>query len=85
VPEASALGIDPGIRFSEVAHVNDARLLTVLPNAEGPPTTPSVVLPMYPRARGRRMKKVHSRGCSPGPGAEGRSSTYRDKRGSMCS
>jgi molecular chaperone DnaK len=44
VPEASALGIDLGTTFSVVAPVNDAGLPTVLPNAEGSPTTPSVVL-----------------------------------------
>ena len=44
MPEASALGIDLGTTFSVVAQVNDAGLPTVLPNAEGSPTTPSVVL-----------------------------------------
>ena len=42
--EASALGIDLGTTFSAVAQVNDAGLPAVLPNAEGTPTTPSVVL-----------------------------------------
>ncbi len=42
--EASALGIDLGTTFSVVAQVNDAGLPVVLPNAEGSPTTPSVVL-----------------------------------------
>jgi len=44
VSEPSALGIDLGTTFSVVAQVNDAGLPTVLPNAEGSPTTPSVVL-----------------------------------------
>ncbi len=42
--ELSALGIDLGTTFSVVAQVNDAGLPVVLPNAEGSPTTPSVVL-----------------------------------------
>jgi molecular chaperone DnaK len=42
--EASALGIDLGTTFSVVAQVNDAGLPVVLPNADGSPTTPSVVL-----------------------------------------
>jgi molecular chaperone DnaK len=44
VPEPSALGIDLGTTFSVVAQINDAGLPVVLPNAEGSPTTPSVVL-----------------------------------------
>jgi molecular chaperone DnaK len=44
VPEPAALGIDLGTTFSVVAQVNDAGLPVVLPNAEGSPTTPSVVL-----------------------------------------
>jgi molecular chaperone DnaK len=44
VAEASALGIDLGTTFSVVAQVNEAGLPVVLPNAEGSPTTPSVVL-----------------------------------------
>jgi molecular chaperone DnaK len=44
VSEPSALGIDLGTTFSVVAQVNDAGLPAVLPNAEGSPTTPSVVL-----------------------------------------
>lgn len=42
--EPSALGIDLGTTFSVVAQVNTAGLPVVLPNAEGSPTTPSVVL-----------------------------------------
>ena len=42
--EPSALGIDLGTTFSVVAQVNEAGLPVVLPNAEGSPTTPSVVL-----------------------------------------
>lgn len=42
--EASALGIDLGTTLSVVAQVNDAGLPVVLPNPEGSPTTPSVVL-----------------------------------------
>ncbi len=42
--EGSALGIDLGTTLSVVAQVNEAGLPTVLPNAEGSPTTPSVVL-----------------------------------------
>jgi len=44
MPELSALGIDLGTTFSVVAQVNDAGHPVVLPNAEGSPTTPSVVL-----------------------------------------
>jgi molecular chaperone DnaK len=44
VSDPSALGIDLGTTFSVVAHVNEAGLPVVLPNAEGSPTTPSVVL-----------------------------------------
>jgi molecular chaperone DnaK len=44
VSEPTALGIDLGTTFSVVAQVNDAGLPVVLPNAEGSPTTPSVVL-----------------------------------------
>jgi molecular chaperone DnaK (HSP70) len=44
VAEPSALGIDLGTTFSVVAQVNEAGLPVVLPNAEGSPTTPSVVL-----------------------------------------
>jgi molecular chaperone DnaK len=43
VSEASALGIDLGTTFSVAAQVNGAGLPVVLPNAEGSPTTPSVV------------------------------------------
>lgn len=42
--EATALGIDLGTTFSVVAQVNAAGLPVVLPNREGSPTTPSVVL-----------------------------------------
>lgn len=42
--ETPPLGIDLGTTFSAVAQVNDAGLPVVLPNAEGSPTTPSVVL-----------------------------------------
>lgn len=42
--EATALGIDLGTTFSVVAQVNAAGTPTVLPNTEGSPTTPSVVL-----------------------------------------
>ena len=38
------LGIDLGTTFSVVAQVNDAGMPLVLPNGEGSPTTPSVVL-----------------------------------------
>jgi molecular chaperone DnaK len=44
VSEPTALGIDLGTTLSVVAQVNHAGLPTVLPNAEGSPTTPSVVL-----------------------------------------
>jgi molecular chaperone DnaK len=44
VPEPTALGIDLGTTFSVVSQVNEAGLPMVLPNAEGAPTTPSVVL-----------------------------------------
>ena len=44
MPEPTALGIDLGTTFSVVAQVNKAGLPVVLPNAEGSPTTPSVVL-----------------------------------------
>ena len=42
--EPTALGIDLGTTFSVVAQVNQTGLPLVLPNAEGAPTTPSVVL-----------------------------------------
>ncbi len=42
--DGSALGIDLGTTFSVVAQVSDAGRPAVLPNAEGSPTTPSVVL-----------------------------------------
>jgi molecular chaperone DnaK len=42
--DSPALGIDLGTTFSVVAQVSDAGLPVVLPNAEGSPTTPSVVL-----------------------------------------
>lgn len=42
--EATALGIDLGTTFSVVAQVSETGLPVVLPNAEGSPTTPSVVL-----------------------------------------
>lgn len=42
--EPTALGIDLGTTLSVVARVNHAGLPTVLPNAEGSATTPSVVL-----------------------------------------
>ncbi len=42
--ETTALGLDLGTSFSVVAQVNSAGLPTVLPNTEGSPTTPSVVL-----------------------------------------
>jgi molecular chaperone DnaK len=44
VPEAPALGIDLGTTFSVISQVSAAGLPQVLPNAEGSPTTPSVVL-----------------------------------------
>jgi len=44
VAEPSALGIDLGTTLSVVGQVNEAGLPVVLPNAEGSPTTPSVVL-----------------------------------------
>jgi molecular chaperone DnaK len=44
VADPTALGIDLGTTFSVVAQVNEAGMPTVLPNAEGSPTTPSVVL-----------------------------------------
>lgn len=40
----TAFGIDLGTTFSVVAQVNRAGIPTTLPNAEGSPTTPSVVL-----------------------------------------
>jgi molecular chaperone DnaK len=40
----AALGIDLGTTFSVVAHVNQAGIAEVLPNGEGSPVTPSVVL-----------------------------------------
>ena len=42
--EATAFGIDLGTTMSVVAQVNSAGLPVVLPNAEGSPTTPSIVL-----------------------------------------
>lgn len=42
--EPTALGIDLGTTLSVVAQVNHAGIPLVLPNAEGSPTTPSVVL-----------------------------------------
>ena len=42
--DVTALGIDLGTTYSVVAQVNEAGLPLVLPNAEGAPTTPSVVL-----------------------------------------
>jgi molecular chaperone DnaK len=42
--DVTALGIDLGTTFSVVSQVNEAGLPLVLPNAEGAPTTPSVVL-----------------------------------------
>ena len=44
MPEPTALGIDFGTTFSVVSQVNEAGLPAVLPNAEGAPTTASVVL-----------------------------------------
>jgi molecular chaperone DnaK len=44
VTEPTALGIDLGTTLSVVAQVNRAGLPVVLPNAEGSPTTPSMVL-----------------------------------------
>jgi len=44
VSEPTALGIDLGTTLSVVAQVSQAGLPVVLPNAEGSPTTPSVVL-----------------------------------------
>jgi molecular chaperone DnaK len=41
---STAVGIDLGTTFSVVARVNGAGIPEVLPNAEGSPTTPSVVL-----------------------------------------
>ncbi len=42
--ETTAFGLDLGTTFSVAAQVNEAGLPTVLPNTEGSPTTPSVVL-----------------------------------------
>ncbi len=42
--EPAAFGIDLGTTLSVVAHVTDAGQPVVLPNTEGSPTTPSVVL-----------------------------------------
>src|ERR1700751_3357319 len=42
--DKTAFGIDLGTTMSVVAQVNSAGLPVVLPNAEGSPTTPSVVL-----------------------------------------
>ena len=42
--DKTALGIDLGTTMSVVAQVNSAGLPVVLPNAEGSPTTPSIVL-----------------------------------------
>jgi len=44
VAEKTAFGIDLGTTMSVVAQVNGAGLPVVLPNAEGSPTTPSIVL-----------------------------------------
>jgi molecular chaperone DnaK len=44
VPESPALGIDLGTTFSVISQVTAAGPPQVLPNAEGSPTTPSVVL-----------------------------------------
>lgn len=44
MPDATALGIDLGTTLSVVAQVSKAGVPVVLPNAEGSPTTPSVVL-----------------------------------------
>lgn len=44
MPESPALGIDLGTTFSVISQVTAAGLPQVLPNAEGSPTTPSVVL-----------------------------------------
>jgi molecular chaperone DnaK len=44
VPESPALGIDLGTTFSVISQVTEAGPPQVLPNAEGSPTTPSVVL-----------------------------------------
>jgi molecular chaperone DnaK len=44
VAEKTAFGIDLGTTMSVVAQVNAAGLPVVLPNAEGSPTTPSIVL-----------------------------------------
>lgn len=41
---ATALGLDLGTTYSVVAQVNQGGFPTTLPNAEGQPTTPSVVL-----------------------------------------
>jgi molecular chaperone DnaK len=42
--EPTALGLDLGTTFSVIAQVNESGTPTVLPNTEGSPTTPSVVL-----------------------------------------
>src|SRR6516225_4884666 len=42
--DKTAFGIDLGTTMSVVAQVNSAGLPVVLPNAEGSPTTPSIVL-----------------------------------------
>src|SRR3954467_4773327 len=42
--EATALGLDLGTTFSVIAQVNENGTPVVLPNAEGSPTTPLVVL-----------------------------------------
>ena len=42
--DKTAFGIDLGTTLSVVAQVNSAGLPVVLPNAEGSPTTPSIVL-----------------------------------------
>ena len=44
MPESPALGIDLGTTFSVISQVTAAGPPQVLPNAEGSPTTPSVVL-----------------------------------------
>jgi molecular chaperone DnaK len=44
VAETTALGLDLGTTFSVIAQVNEAGMPMVLPNTEGSPTTPSVVL-----------------------------------------
>lgn len=43
MPDATALGVDLGTTLSVVAQVSQAGVPVVLPNAQGAPTTPSVV------------------------------------------